>query len=275
MKVSFWYLQTRGPVLQSAENAHTFCISSEETTHQNRQDQVIVSTYNFAVMQSLVWRSVFRDPSLIVPPICVFETWIRNNFIRNIFHKNREISLLTIKKKHSKIDSSSGSCRKNQSRKDRTNKKKTHTHTSMNKSASLTPVQGQLTVVVCMIVIKLPQLPHWLHQVLTVHKGPWQAPTCELSFCCNSGSNGKTQPYYWASNRPQQQGQDKKQTDRGKEKLRKGQQGKTMNKWAYKKLHNYKTWNKIFWKTPKVEIPKINFSLISNPLVLFRRIFKG
>jgi hypothetical protein len=33
----------------------------------------------------------------------------------------------------------------------------------------------------------------------------------------------------------------KKQTDRGKEKLRKGQQGKTMNKWAYKKLHNYKT----------------------------------
>jgi hypothetical protein len=26
-----------------------------------------------------------------------------------------------------------------------------------------------------------------------------------------------------------------------KKKLRKGQQGKTMNKWAYKKLHNYKT----------------------------------
>jgi hypothetical protein len=169
MKVSFWYLQTRGPVLQSAENAHTFCISSEETAHQHRQDQVIASTYNFAVMQSLVWRSVFRDPSLIVPPICVFETWIRNNFIRNIFHKNREISILMMKKKHSKVNTYSGSCRKNQTRKDRTNKKQ-KTHTSMNKSASLTPVQGPSTVVVCMIVIKLPQLPHWLHQVPTVHK---------------------------------------------------------------------------------------------------------
>jgi hypothetical protein len=67
----------------------------------------------------------------------------------NIFHKNREISILTMKK-NSKVNTSSGSHRKNQTRKDRTNKKQ-KTHTGMNKSTSLTPVQGPSTVV-CMIV---------------------------------------------------------------------------------------------------------------------------
>ncbi len=71
----------------------------------------------------------------------------------------------------------------------------------MNKSASLTPVQGPPTVV-CMIVTELSQLPDWLHQLPTVGKGRWQAPSCELSFCCNSGSNGKTQPYYWLATDP-------------------------------------------------------------------------
>jgi hypothetical protein len=66
----------------------------------------------------------------------------------------------------------------------------------MNKNASLTPVQGPSTVV-CMIVTSLSQLPHWLHQLPTVGKGQWQAPSYELSFCCNSRSKGKTQPYYW------------------------------------------------------------------------------
>jgi hypothetical protein len=79
-----------------------------------------------------------------------------------------------------------------------------------------------------------------------------------------------------ASNRPQQ-GQDKKtKNDRkGKQKLNEGKQGKTMNKWAYKKLPTYKTQRKIILKMPKVEIPNRNFSLISNPLVHFRRIFEG
>jgi len=35
-----------------------------------------------------------------------------------------------------------------------------------------------------------------------VGKGQCQAPACELSFCCNSGSNGKTQPYYWLATDP-------------------------------------------------------------------------
>jgi hypothetical protein len=60
----------------------------------------------------------------------------------------------------------------------------------MNKSASLTPLQGPSTVV-CMILTELSQLPHWLHQLPTVGKGRWQAPYCKLSFCCNSRSNGK------------------------------------------------------------------------------------
>jgi hypothetical protein len=38
-------------------------------------------------------------------------------------------------------------------------KKKRKTHIGMNKSASLTPVQGPSTAV-CMIVIELSQLPH-------------------------------------------------------------------------------------------------------------------
>jgi hypothetical protein len=79
-----------------------------------------------------------------------------------------------------------------------------------------------------------------------------------------------------ASNRPQQQGQDKK-TDRQKGKRKtegKDKQGKTRNKWAYKKLPTYRTQSKIIQKMPKLEIPNRNFSLRSNPLVLFRRTFK-
>jgi hypothetical protein len=38
-------------------------------------------------------------------------------------------------------------------------KKKQKTHTGMNKSANLTPIQGPSTIV-CMIVTSLSQLPH-------------------------------------------------------------------------------------------------------------------
>jgi hypothetical protein len=46
-------------------------------------------------------------------------------------------------------------------------------------------------------------------------------------------------------------------------------------KWAYKKLSTYKTPYRIIWNTINAGIPKRNFSLLSNPLVLFNRIFKG
>jgi hypothetical protein len=32
---------------------------------------------------------------------------------------------------------------------------------------------------------------------------------------------------------------------------------------------------RIIWNTPNAEIPKRDFSLLSNPLVLFKRIFRG
>jgi hypothetical protein len=51
-------------------------------------------------------------------------------------------------RRDSKVNTSSGSHRKNQTRED---KNKQKTHAGMNKSASLTPVQGPSTVV-CMIV---------------------------------------------------------------------------------------------------------------------------
>jgi phage/plasmid-associated DNA primase len=56
---------------------------------------------------------------------------------------------------------------------------------------------------------------------------------------------------------------------------RKRQQGRTKTKWANKKLPTYKTVYRIIQKTPNAEIPKWNFPLLSNPLVLFHRIFRG
>jgi hypothetical protein len=76
----------------------------------------------------------------------------------HVFHKNREISYLAMKKKHSKVNTSSRSHRKFQTRKDKTNKKpkkkKKKRNSGMNNSASLTPVQGPSTVV-CMIMTYL------------------------------------------------------------------------------------------------------------------------
>jgi hypothetical protein len=66
-----------------------------------------------------------------------------------------------------------------------------------------------------------------------------------------------------ASNRPHNKDQTKKDR-KGKE------QGKTKNKWAYRKLSTYMTLSKIILKMPKAEIPNRNFSLRTKPLVLFR-----
>jgi hypothetical protein len=64
--------------------------------------------------------------------------------------------------------------------------------------------------------------------------------------------------------------QRNKARQKGKRKTEENdKQGKTMNNWTYK------TRSKIILKMPKAEIPNRNFSLRSNPLVLFRRPFKG
>jgi hypothetical protein len=57
--------------------------------------------------------------------------------------------------------------------KDQETKNKIKHESSMNKSASLTPIQGQSTVA-CMIVTSLSQLSHWLRQLPTVGKGQWK-----------------------------------------------------------------------------------------------------
>jgi hypothetical protein len=50
--------------------------------------------------------------------------------------------------------------------------------------------------------------------------------------------------------------QRNEERQKGKRKTKgKDKQGKTMNKWAYKKLPTYKTHSKIILKMPKAEIP--------------------
>jgi hypothetical protein len=44
---------------------------------------------------------------------------------------------------------------------------------------------------------------------------------------------------------------------------------------GFQKLPTYNTLNKIIQKTPNAEIPKGNFSLLKNPVVLYNRIFRG
>jgi hypothetical protein len=67
-----------------------------------------------------------------------------------------------------------------------------------------------------MIVTYLSQLPHWLHQLPTVGKGHWKAPTCKLSFCCKFRSNGKTQPHHWLATDCNTRTWQKKDRQKGK-----------------------------------------------------------
>ncbi len=52
-------------------------------------------------------------------------------------------------------------------------------------------------------------------------KGRWQAPSYELSFCCRSRSNGKTQPYYWLTTNPATKTRQRKtERENNRERLR-------------------------------------------------------
>jgi altronate dehydratase len=89
---------------------------------------------------------------------------------KNISHENQEISILMIGENQSKVNTSSTSHRELQRSKDKTReqrtkkqkpekiKKQNKCKSSMDKSASLTPVQGPSTAA-HMIVTSLPQLP--------------------------------------------------------------------------------------------------------------------
>jgi hypothetical protein len=69
---------------------------------------------------------------------------------KNIFHKNREISILMMKKKQQGYHFLRKPQKEPNKGRQKTNEKR-KTHIGMNKSASLTPVQGPSTVV-CTIV---------------------------------------------------------------------------------------------------------------------------
>jgi len=109
-----------------------------------------VATCGRNPQQQLLMMGRPRHPQDCTPPHLPYNLHIISY---NIFHKNREIPILTMKK-NNKANTSSGSHRKNQTRgekkKNKKPKKKKHT-SGMNKSASLTPVQEPSTVV-CMIV---------------------------------------------------------------------------------------------------------------------------
>jgi hypothetical protein len=92
----------------------------------------------------------------------------------NISHKNQEISILTIKKRQSKVNTSLTSHREFQ-RKEKTENKGPRNKkqkSSTNNSADLTPVQAPSTVT-CMIVTSLSQLAHWLHQIQELKQEPY------------------------------------------------------------------------------------------------------
>jgi hypothetical protein len=78
------------------------------------------------------------------------QSWTKFNR-ENIFHKNREISILTMKKKTARLTLPQEATERTKQGETKKQNKKGKTHSGMNKSASLTPVQGPSTVV-CMIV---------------------------------------------------------------------------------------------------------------------------
>jgi hypothetical protein len=63
--------------------------------------------------------------------------------------------------------------------------------------------------------------------------------TSVLSFCCKSGSNKKTQACYWLATNNNTRRYKTERHNRKDNTHRKGQQGRTKTKWAYKKLSTY------------------------------------
>jgi hypothetical protein len=116
-----------------------------------------------------------------------------------------------MKKKYSKVNTSSGNHIKFQTRKEKkTKKKKESKNRSMNNSVSLTPVQGPSTVVCMTVTFNYHNFPTDFISSLWWVKASEQHQPVNPSFCCKSGTNGKTRPYYWLAT----DHNDKKQTDR-------------------------------------------------------------
>jgi hypothetical protein len=85
-----------------------------------------------------------------VPAQLAMASQIQSPYPKNIFHKNREISILTIKKKTARLTLLQEATERTRQGETQ-NKTKHEKHTAVNESASLTPIQGPSTVA-CMIV---------------------------------------------------------------------------------------------------------------------------
>jgi len=72
---------------------------------------------------TLIVRPCFGDQLLLMNILDQLQSMNILTCKKHIFHKNREISILTMKKKHSNVNTSSRSHRKFQTRKDKTNQK--------------------------------------------------------------------------------------------------------------------------------------------------------
>jgi hypothetical protein len=223
-------------------------------------NKMIMSAKNLQTSEATGWNSQDK----MAPRLLSFQTQQQEyraaNCGRKISFIRKEKSPFSRWRKNSKVNTSSRSHRKNQ-RKDGTNKKK-HTHTAMNKSASLTPVQEPSTVV-CMIVTSLSQLPSWLYQLPTVGK-PVTSINLQTEFLLQFWKQREDSAIRLASNRPQQQGQEKRRPTE-KERKTEGKENR-----------------EILWTSglttssplTRLKAKSRNFSLKSDPLDLFKRIFK-
>jgi hypothetical protein len=84
--------------------------------------------------------------------------------------------------------------------------------------------------------------------------------TCVTSFCCKSGSNGKTQPCYWlATNNNTRRKQKTERHNRIDKTHRKWQQGRTKRS-GLTRSSPFTRLHRIIQYTPNAENPKRNFS---------------
>jgi hypothetical protein len=119
-------------------------------------------------------------------------------------------------------------------------------------------------------VSSLSQLPHWLHQLPTVGKGQCKHWAAHWVYAANpeaTGRFGHATGYQQTNSNTRRKHKTEKH-NRIDWTHRKKTVGKNIDKVG---LQDYG----IIWNTPNAEIPKRDFSLLSNPLVLFKRIFRG
>jgi hypothetical protein len=127
---------------------------------------------------------------------------------------------------------------------------------------SIPQVSGEVVIVKSLSYILTLSAPYSGQRPVT-------STILQTEFLLQFWKQGEDSAILLASNRPHNKDQTKQQrkTEREKNRERLRTSGR--------KLPTYMTQSKIILKMPKAEIPNRNFSLRTNPLVLFRRTLKG